>query len=916
MTAALASKSAEKKTRTAEPVPSSCDGAHSPGCGAPAGLPIFLKSLTGAASMDPLEREADRVAEHLASGTDCACKHSGTPCPKCREESRRTGAAGNIARKEKSSRPPQHFHPDTVRSAVAPLTGGNPLPRSERSFFEPRFDTSFEDVRIHTGRAAESAAARLNARAFTLGSNVVFGHGEYQPQSPDGRRLLAHELTHVVQQSSSSAAPEDLQRDVLNQSISPAYAAGLGDSTLQAEVNAVRNALSKPGTGAVGSDTLALQQNLDVLEAEVRKRNLPPPAADTRDLATRLASFKQLVLTTARLRLASNRSNLAIWRGVVQGLPLSQKTAQAIQVAQIQETVGHNAVGQWDVNRCLAERNPINIQLYCGQLEGRYRACTGCHLAQQATALAHDVGPMGQASWSSKAAQLTGIPDPQRPNFSFSSGSMSGAGPDWNALANPAPTAAQMKSIDEITRTYRIIIQALGPDGYQVWPDSFVNWDSAVLEAVRSGILSRIDQRQSDYLELMFQIQMGKRDYLEFEPVLASLRSTADAEVQHAVQEEIDARKTAGIVESILIGIATVVLLLLTIFPPTTAIGVAGLAALEVGLGTVAVIKGAEMFDQGYAYDLATGADDVYTPEQQKAGAAMMFMGFINMVTGPLMAYTGAMRGVGAVSRIEEAGTLSSLSPAKALSQGKASVFGAGDLTSLGAGTVRQGRLIVSFEADGTVVGTVEGQDSMLMIVKDGEAVLYERGADGTLTAINRAPAPNRLLGPGDAQPLDPAVAANIEAWQQLTANNPAAARLFAVGEDLSGIDELALIDHGAAADVEAMSAGKVGADTVNLSGVGHVTPEQLAEILQQQGWKGGYLRLISCSTGMCSATGTAFGEELVAALAARELPTVVAAPKGLVQVGSDLFQTPAPAVMTPGSQAGAGVNAFNYFVP
>ena len=57
---------------------------------------------------------------------------------------------------------------------------------------------------------------------------------------------------------------------------------------------------------------------------------------------------------------------------------------------------------------------------------------------------------------------------------------------------------------------------------------------------------------------------------------------------------------------------------------------------------------------------------------------------------------------------------MASLTPQQALTQGKTSVFGAGELTSLGPGTVRQGRLIVSFQADGTVVGTVEGQDGIL----------------------------------------------------------------------------------------------------------------------------------------------------------------------------------------------------------
>jgi hypothetical protein len=305
-----------------------------------------------------------------------------------------------------------------------------------------------------------------------------------------------------------------------------------------------------------------------------------------------------------------------------------------------------------------------------------------------------------------------------------------------------------MQRINEITATYRSIIAALGPDGYQVWPDSFANWDSPDLEAIRAEILSRIDQRQSDYLELMGIISRGERDYYEFEPILQDLLPLADADVRQAVQDESESRRHMGIIKGILVGVATIGALLLTIFPPTTAIGVAGLAALEVGLGTYAVASGMEMFDQGYAFSLATGASDVYSLEQQSSGGGMMLMGFINIVTGPLMMYTGALRGVGAAARIGEAGPLSALTPARALSEGRSAVFGAGEITSLGAGTVRQGRLILSYEADGTIVGTVQGRSDVLLIAGNGEAVLYQRTAEGGLAAVERAPLP-----PGGALP-------------------------------------------------------------------------------------------------------------------------------------------------------------------
>ncbi|HEX6938800.1 MAG TPA: DUF4157 domain-containing protein [Longimicrobiales bacterium] len=78
--------------------------------------------------------------------------------------------------------------------------GGAPLDGAQRAFFEPRFGYDFRDVRIHTDAAAGAAALGLGARAFTFGRDIAFAPGEYEPGTREGRKLLAHELTHVVQQ--------------------------------------------------------------------------------------------------------------------------------------------------------------------------------------------------------------------------------------------------------------------------------------------------------------------------------------------------------------------------------------------------------------------------------------------------------------------------------------------------------------------------------------------------------------------------------------------------------------------------------------------------------------------------------------------------------------------------------------------
>jgi Domain of unknown function (DUF4157) len=97
-----------------------------------------------------------------------------------------------------------------AESALASVRdGGQPLPRSVRTFFEPRFGADFSKVRIHSGSQAAESTRSIRARAFTFGRDVVFGRGEYLPERQEGQWLLAHELTHVVQQGYAPALPVD-----------------------------------------------------------------------------------------------------------------------------------------------------------------------------------------------------------------------------------------------------------------------------------------------------------------------------------------------------------------------------------------------------------------------------------------------------------------------------------------------------------------------------------------------------------------------------------------------------------------------------------------------------------------------------------------------------------------------------------
>jgi hypothetical protein len=90
---------------------------------------------------------------------------------------------------------------EDVEGSIRGLSGGGRLPNSVRSFMEPRFSHDFGEVRVHTDGKAAKLARAVNAQAFTVGSkNIVFDPELYRPETASGKQLLAHELTHVVQQ--------------------------------------------------------------------------------------------------------------------------------------------------------------------------------------------------------------------------------------------------------------------------------------------------------------------------------------------------------------------------------------------------------------------------------------------------------------------------------------------------------------------------------------------------------------------------------------------------------------------------------------------------------------------------------------------------------------------------------------------
>ena len=160
---------------------------------------------------DSSEQEADHISEHVMrmpepkSQRVCACVGG---CAKCQMD--------QPSQEHQQLQPKQIGPRDSGQIVASPsvhqvlASSGQPLDTSARAFFEPRFHHDLSQVRVHLGAIAEQSARDVNAHAYTVGDNIVFGAGRFVPGTADGQRLLAHELAHVVQQSGDGVA---LMRD-------------------------------------------------------------------------------------------------------------------------------------------------------------------------------------------------------------------------------------------------------------------------------------------------------------------------------------------------------------------------------------------------------------------------------------------------------------------------------------------------------------------------------------------------------------------------------------------------------------------------------------------------------------------------------------------------------------------------------
>jgi hypothetical protein len=176
---------------------------------------FFQPKLTIGPTDDVYEREADAVADKVMSMSDQEQIQSKISplniqrkCAACEEEE-------HAQRKEDGASRQRSEAPSIVSDAIN--AGGAPLDEGTKSFMENRFGYDFGNVKIHTDTIAAKSAQSINALAYTNGNSIVFNHGQYSPETENGKRLLAHELTHVVQQK--GVQRRIIQRQIIDRNV-------------------------------------------------------------------------------------------------------------------------------------------------------------------------------------------------------------------------------------------------------------------------------------------------------------------------------------------------------------------------------------------------------------------------------------------------------------------------------------------------------------------------------------------------------------------------------------------------------------------------------------------------------------------------------------------------------------------------
>ncbi|HEU5056517.1 MAG TPA: DUF4157 domain-containing protein [Kofleriaceae bacterium] len=527
-------------------------------------------------------------------------------------------------------------------SPVPPIddgAGGAPLPHRQQ--MERAFGEDFSGLSVSLG--AGSALGDIDASAATDGTSVAFASANPGPEE------VAHELAHVVQHRRNGGGGD---RDHSDE----------GDPA-EAEAELVA------GRVARGQDAGAVKERADALiHRRQRGATLHPQASP--EVIRRYDAWVDGVYAAARRIVLANVQAVQAWRNYV----LNQLSPRQMG-GQVYGTAFQQIEGQAAANNAefllpyyAAEPNPIRQQLYEHQMAGEWRACTGCHVSNQAWALDGRMRAAGVrgVTPAELLSSHAGIP--------FSSGRNLDAGmfrdpgawtaafappaqpaqPAQPAHPTPAPLAPAAPAVDpernreeSLAAARRALLaiqphlQPLGDAGYKIIPSNVISrFGQAPIEELRSAMEAAFARRLDGYQQLLGRIATQSIEYLEFDNLVAILKPLATPEVQGLIDDDKRRQERQEVIEFV----GLLLLDLLSIVLPPVAI-IAGIAHMAHGANQVAV---------GNDRNNATGLHGMMSPERQASGQLMMLGGTLEVMGGALQVAmaTGSLMRAGGAGRV------------------------------------------------------------------------------------------------------------------------------------------------------------------------------------------------------------------------------------------------------------------------
>jgi hypothetical protein len=359
----------------------------------------------------------------------------------------------------------------------------------------------------------------------TLGRHIAFAPGHFAPDTREGQSLLGHELAHVVQQAGGTPGPQFASPGQATQGHESQASAAAATALVGGMAGSLSRVVPAPQTdsgpmcvaGEPKSSTVA-QPEPQVCRADPPMSHGPlmssAPAAllpQAGTTAERTAAFKSMVLTTAVLRLRGNQSNLAQWSTLV----MNTIPKQDLAATGLLQTGGSGAYFELqDIH------DPQLRELRANQAEGRFRACTGCHLETRIRGSQAERQAIGGVEWATPNEQRRAAwgQQPQVPAFTpfDPARGFTPAGPGYH----PAPGTAEGRlnrlfpdpsAVPAQLSRASVILAALGPDHYKVLPQDILDMlGTSTPDALRCRIDAAIAERSRGYGELTVRIQSGR----------------------------------------------------------------------------------------------------------------------------------------------------------------------------------------------------------------------------------------------------------------------------------------------------------------------------------------------------------------------------------------------------------------------